>query len=164
MAKKELLINNDLVEYEIIQRSENNVQLLIDGRTFNFHKTGEHLILEDEKNRRNFQVKTFFDLEKKEMILSHLGKTITVTNPKTLNSQFSNKNSEGSLESPMPGKIFKVLVSEGDKVKNGDTLLIMEAMKMEHPIKASKDGVVNKILFKEGEQVQGNVELVILED
>jgi biotin carboxyl carrier protein len=63
----------------------------------------------------------------------------------------------------MPGKIFKVLLKEGDSVKIGDIILIMEAMKMEHAIKANKDGVVSKILFGEGEQVSGNSALCELE-
>ncbi len=61
----------------------------------------------------------------------------------------------GSLNAPMPGKIFKVIAQVGEKVTKGQTLLIMEAMKMEHAIKADKDGTLTKILFKEGELVQG---------
>lgn len=63
----------------------------------------------------------------------------------------------GSLNAPMPGKIFKVVTKVGDAVTKGQTLLIMEAMKMEHAIKADKDGVLSKIFFKEGELVQGGM-------
>ncbi|RLA61860.1 MAG: acetyl-CoA carboxylase biotin carboxyl carrier protein subunit [Epsilonproteobacteria bacterium] len=66
--------------------------------------------------------------------------------------------------SPMPGKIITVLVKSGDVVKKGDTLLIMEAMKMEHAIKASKDGKVIKVFFEEGEQIEGGIELVEMEN
>jgi 3-methylcrotonyl-CoA carboxylase alpha subunit len=68
----------------------------------------------------------------------------------------------GEMKSPMPGKILKILVSTGAEVEIGTPILVMEAMKMEHTIKASKKGVVEKILFKEGDQVQGGVELVKL--
>lgn len=70
---------------------------------------------------------------------------------------------EGSLVSPMPGKIFKVLKAEGDKIKIGESILILEAMKMEHTIKSSKDGLLTKIFFKEGEQVTGGAELCEIE-
>ena len=70
---------------------------------------------------------------------------------------------EGSLVSPMPGKIFKVMSKIGQTVKAGEPLLIMEAMKMEHIIKASTDGVIKNILFKEGEQVMGGVQLIEIE-
>jgi 3-methylcrotonyl-CoA carboxylase alpha subunit len=64
------------------------------------------------------------------------------------------------MMSPMPGKIFKVLKEVGEKVNKGDTILIMEAMKMEHPVKATSDGVIDNIFYKEGTQVDGGVELV----
>ena len=69
----------------------------------------------------------------------------------------------GSLESPMPGKIFKVLKKMGDKVEAGEVILILEAMKMEHSIKATKNGVIKVIFFKEGEQVSGGAELCSIE-
>jgi len=64
--------------------------------------------------------------------------------------------------SPMPGKVVKVLVNEGDAVKKGDLLMILEAMKMEHKIIAPQDGIVKKIFFKEGERVAQEVELLKL--
>lgn len=69
----------------------------------------------------------------------------------------------GNLASPMPGKIYKVLKSAGSVVTKGETILILEAMKMEHSIRADKDGKVKKINFQEGELVQGGVTLVELE-
>lgn len=67
--------------------------------------------------------------------------------------------SEGSLQSPMPGKVFKVLKEKGSSVKAGETVMIVEAMKMEHAIKATKDGNLTEVFFKEGDQVQGGVAL-----
>ena len=69
----------------------------------------------------------------------------------------------GGLNAPMPGKVFKVLVKTGEAVVKGQTLLVLEAMKMEHAIKADKDGIVRKILFKEGDLVQGGMALAELE-
>ena len=63
----------------------------------------------------------------------------------------------------MPGKIFKILKNEGDQVNKGETILILEAMKMEHPIKSDKDGVIKKIYFKLNEQVSGHVPLALIE-
>ena len=59
-------------------------------------------------------------------------------------------------------KILKIFIKEGSEVEPGTPILVMEAMKMEHTIKASKKGVVEKIHYKEGDQVQGGVELVKL--
>ncbi len=63
-----------------------------------------------------------------------------------------------SITAPLPGTIFKVIVKEGDLVKKGDAVLIMEAMKMENNVLAEKEGVVKKILVKEGDSVlQGDL-------
>jgi pyruvate carboxylase len=64
---------------------------------------------------------------------------------------------------PMPGKVFRITVNVGDRVKIGDVLLSTEAMKMETNVKAEKDGVVAEILVKEGLQVAQGQLLLILE-
>jgi 3-methylcrotonyl-CoA carboxylase alpha subunit len=70
----------------------------------------------------------------------------------------------GSLTAPMPGKIIAVAVKAGDAVKSGDTLLVMEAMKMEHTISAPRDGKVGEIFFAVGDQVTDGAQLISLED
>jgi 3-methylcrotonyl-CoA carboxylase alpha subunit len=69
-----------------------------------------------------------------------------------------------SLAAPMPGKVLRVLVEAGAEVAKGDSLVILEAMKMEHAIVAPRDGVVREILFAAGEQVSEGVELLKLEE
>jgi pyruvate carboxylase len=64
---------------------------------------------------------------------------------------------------PMPGKIFKVLVDVGDEVKEGDTLISTEAMKMETAVKAKRSGVVKEIMFKEEAQIDQGDLLVVLD-
>lgn len=76
----------------------------------------------------------------------------------------SSSDDEGGLSAPMPGKILEVHVSEGQSVKSGDVLMIMEAMKMEHKIVASSDGKVEAIHFKEGDQVPQGAELLTLSE
>ena len=71
-------------------------------------------------------------------------------------------SSGGHLSAPMPGKIVRVLVSEGQTVKRGTALIVLEAMKMEHTIAAPADGIVERIAFGVGDQVQEGVELVVL--
>ena len=62
------------------------------------------------------------------------------------------------VEAPLPGTIFKVIVKEGDDVKKGQSIMVLEAMKMENNILAEKDGVVNKIHVSEGDAVlQGDI-------
>jgi biotin carboxyl carrier protein len=62
------------------------------------------------------------------------------------------------ITAPLPGTIFKIIAKEGDTVKKGDKVLIMEAMKMENNILAEKEGTVKKILIQEGDSVlQGDL-------
>ena len=64
----------------------------------------------------------------------------------------------GALKAPLPGNIFKINVKVGDTVNAGDTLLVMEAMKMENDIKAEKSATISAIKVNEGEAVlQGTV-------
>jgi len=69
---------------------------------------------------------------------------------------------DGKIISPMPGKVIKVNVKEGDEVKRGQTLLIVEAMKMENYITAPADGVVEQVNVKVGEMVNSSTRLVQL--
>lgn len=66
------------------------------------------------------------------------------------------------LRSPLPGVVLELLVKEGDSVKTGQTLLILEAMKMENNIGADRDGVIEKINAHKGDAVlEGDVLLTI---
>ncbi|MFP5332652.1 MAG: acetyl/propionyl/methylcrotonyl-CoA carboxylase subunit alpha [Acidimicrobiia bacterium] len=68
----------------------------------------------------------------------------------------------GSLHAPMPGKVLKVLVSEGDAVQAGAVLLVMEAMKMEHTLRAPVSGVVAAVRASEGDQVEAEAPLIVI--
>jgi 3-methylcrotonyl-CoA carboxylase alpha subunit len=68
----------------------------------------------------------------------------------------------GRLTAPMPGKVLSFAVKAGDKVRRGQALAVMEAMKMEHTISAPADGIVGELLFAPGDQVTEGAELLKL--
>ncbi len=70
---------------------------------------------------------------------------------------------KGAVMSPMPGKVVALKVRPGDEVKEGDTLLVIEAMKMENEIKAPRDGRVREVLVQEGATVSTGQPLVVLD-
>lgn len=70
----------------------------------------------------------------------------------------------GGLEAPMPGVVTRVMVSPGDDVRLGQPLVALEAMKMEHVIRAPRDGRVKSIAARVGEMVTGGLALVELEE
>lgn len=69
-----------------------------------------------------------------------------------------------NLTAPMPGTVIDVLVSAGDTVEEGQALIIMEAMKMEHTIKAHKDSIVAEVLYQVGDLVDEGAELITFEE
>jgi biotin carboxyl carrier protein len=101
------------------------------------------LTLKINGKRVTLQVKDKFDL-----LLQQLGMD------KAMSKKVEN------IKAPMPGKIIDVLVSEGQAVKKGDTLLILEAMKMENALKAPHDGIVKKVYISKGIAVEKNQPLI----
>ena len=70
----------------------------------------------------------------------------------------------GGLVAPMPGKVVDLKVKTGSKVKKGDTLVILEAMKMEHQVKAPEDGKITKVLIKKDDQLENGALLMVLDN
>ena len=66
----------------------------------------------------------------------------------------------GVIKALMPGRVVRVLVAEGDTVRKGAGLLILEAMKMENEIQAQTDGVVDRLFVEAGQTVDAGAELV----
>ena len=64
------------------------------------------------------------------------------------------------LRAPMPGRVVRLLVGEGETVARGASLLVLEAMKMEHEIKAPHDGTVSRLPYRVGDQVEAGAPLV----
>jgi glutaconyl-CoA/methylmalonyl-CoA decarboxylase subunit gamma len=93
--------------------------------------------------------------------------------PKLVRSEIKTRPGEGNivrkdssgyqLKAPLPGNIFKILVKEGDAIKKGDILLIMEAMKMENNVMSEKEGTVKSIRVKVGDNVLQNDVLIEFE-
>lgn len=69
-----------------------------------------------------------------------------------------------SLSAPMPATVIRINVDPGGQVKKGDTLLVLEAMKMELPVRAPSDGVVASVACKVGDLVQPGVSLIELDE
>ena len=73
-------------------------------------------------------------------------------------------NPDATFEAPMSGKIVAVKVAENDVVHQGDVLIVVEAMKMEHAIKAPVDGVVLEVHYGVGSQVNEGAQLIAFKE
>ena len=71
---------------------------------------------------------------------------------------------DGGMTAPMPGKVLEILCKVGDQVEVGQTLIVMEAMKMEHRIAANESGVIVSIHHEVGEQVDAGSTLIDIEE
>lgn len=80
--------------------------------------------------------------------------------PKASNGQAGKEG--GSIAAPMPGTILRVAVAVGDQVKQGDTLLILEAMKMENEILAPHDGTISQVNVAQGASVNAGDPLLTM--
>lgn len=89
---------------------------------------------------------------------------VTVSKPKVEKEEKREVAIEGEpIRAMLPGVVTKILVKEGDEVKAGDTVMILEAMKMENEVKSPKDGRIKQILVKEGDRVEKDDVLAVME-
>ena len=72
-------------------------------------------------------------------------------------------DTQGGFAARMPGRVIDVRVRAGDAVRAGQTLLVLEAMKMEHPMTATEDGVVAEVRVAVGDQVVSGAVLLVVE-
>jgi len=128
----------------------------IRGNTYDVEiKEFEDNIAQIEVNGTMYEV----EVEQKE--------TARSKTPKLVRSQVETRRSDSKIKktvssratpvkAPLPGNIFKILVKQGDEVKKGDKIMIMEAMKMENNVLAEKDGKIKSIKVNEGDSVLQN--------
>ena len=99
-----------------------------------------------------------------EEVVNQPNVSLTKENETKVNAEQQNGNKEAtSVKAPMQGTILKVMVQVGSVVKKGESLLILEAMKMENEILAPRDGKVANIATKEGVSVNTGDKLVVID-
>jgi len=164
----EIKINNELAKIDILHQDGDMLEVQIGERKYKLDivevEDGVYSILLGGKSynveltpndNKNYTVNTLYDTFEIEVI-----------DPESryMNSRKDEgADDESFISTPMPGKVVKILVNEGDEVKAGDTLIIVSAMKMESEYKVSSDKVVKKILVKEGDTIEGNQHLILLD-
>ncbi|WP_071145701.1 acetyl-CoA carboxylase biotin carboxyl carrier protein subunit [Bacteroides ihuae] len=165
----EIHIDNRVAEIQLVSKEGNNVVLSIDGKEFVVDvvmaENGACSILHDGKSynaqlirqdkSKKYQINTFS---------SSFNVEIVDTQAKYLQMKKKAMDMpEDKITSPMSGKVISIPVSEGQSIKAGDVLIVVEAMKMQNNYKASSDGKVKNILVKEGDTINGNQILITLD-
>ena len=113
---------------------------------------------------RQVLINQLANLEEAVDLLRLAGEGVVTAKPRTWARSSATSTrfraSGGRLIAPMPGKIIAVLTEPGATVTKGQPLVVMEAMKMEHTIKAPADGTVEKVRYAVGDQVEDGAELI----
>ena len=146
--KVRLDIDGQSYEADIVMAENGACSILHDGHSYNAE-------LIRSEGGKNYQVNTLFSSYSVDIIDSQA---------KYLRMRKSSEEKQGDkVVSPMPGKVMKIPVSEGDLLSAGDIVAVLEAMKMQSNYKVSSDCRVKNILVTEGEAVQDNQTLIELE-
>ncbi|WCT12788.1 biotin/lipoyl-containing protein [Mucilaginibacter jinjuensis] len=137
-----LVINNELVEADIAAVGSSIFHVLHNRQSYNvevvnFNSTDKTAEIKVNGNTYNITSKDQFDILLEQLGFNHL-----------------NAGAISDLKAPMPGMVLKVLVKEGESIKKGENLFVLEAMKMENIIKAPADVTVKSIKIKPGDKVE----------
>lgn len=136
-------LENQTLEVEILRSGGNRLDLLVDGKRISAY-------LSSDNARR------WVTIDGRTFVLTRVaGKG---------KGRAGHQHAAGELTAPMPGQVRAVNVSEGDKVSKGQTLLLLEAMKMEIRIQSPQNGVVEKLFVKQGQTVEREQMLIEIVD
>jgi len=137
-----ITINGDPLNWDVVQLHEGY-----------FHIIHEHKSYRAEIVKTDAATKTFTWKINNRQYTVHLKDKFDLLLEK-LGMNHAAGSKVNSIKAPMPGLIIDLKVKEGDEVKQGDPLLILEAMKMENILKSPGDGVVKSIKIKKGDSVE----------
>ncbi len=135
-----LVHSSELIEFDFSKLEDN--KLVKSQKLFVRKLAGQYFVSEDNKKWKKLARQA---MPRKILNIDKVYDVYRGFKPSGLSG-----GNEGELLTQMPGKIVKILVSEGDQVTQGQPLIILEAMKMENEIKAGVDGVVKAIHVEEG--------------
>lgn len=143
-----LQVNGAAVDLDILKLGTHANHIIHQHKSYNvevveFNKEDKQASIKVNGNVYSVQVTSQLDL-----LLKQLG----------MDNASSKKVS--NLKAPMPGLVLSILVKEGDEVKRGDSLIVLEAMKMENIIKSPADVIVKKIEVTEGDKIEKNTVLI----
>lgn len=145
-------VDEDHYEVEVIE-SANGPELRLDGNNYRVEFRGSEMfidgLLEEPKVHNLRRAPTSNSIEEG-------------VEPGQAKPSLRSAGGEGIVHPPMPGRIMSIKVKEGEEVKTGSPLLVLEAMKMQNEVVSNMDGIIREIKVSEGDQVEtGDVLLII---
>lgn len=166
----EVKVEDRIARVTLISRNSNIFEVEVDGKIYKVDlihtEDGTYSIIE---NGHSYNIELVPHNQPKKYTAHTLYKSLEVEIIDAEARYLMNRGGNGfssntnTISSPMPGKVVKVLVKKGDIIKEGETTIIISAMKMESEYSAPKDGIVKKINVNEGDTIEGNQILIELE-
>ncbi len=141
-------VNGESIKIDSKSVAPGHVHVIYKNKSYNVEavsEDGQSKQATIKVNGNNYQVKIE---DQYDQLLKNLG----------MSDLLSNKLVE--IKAPMPGLVLNMLIKEGQEIKKGDSLLILEAMKMENLIKSTTDGVIKNILITKGDKVEKGQTLI----
>ena len=170
MTPYEIELKDRTVQAEILEQKEDTVKVSVNGKIYDLDirkvEPGTYSLLHQG---RSFEMQITEGKKRNEyhVQLDGRGWGVQIIDAEV---RFQRNRHKGKMEngmheisSPMPGKVVKVLISEGEEVKEGQTLIIISAMKMESEYHAPRDAKVKEVLISEGDTIEGNQPLITFE-
>ncbi len=164
----EIRLNDNQESIEILNRDGNLLEIAIGDRKYKLDITevekGVYSILNDNVSHNVELVPV--ENKKYEVKIGYESFTVDIIDAEArymMGRKSDEDDDQSFISTPMPGKVVRILVEEGQEVKAGETIIVVSAMKMESEYKAANDKTVKQILVKEGDNIDGNQPLVILE-
>ncbi len=165
----EVNLNKRKATVELLYQEENTVRIAVDNTVYELDivrvEEGVYSIL---LNNRSYTIELFQNGGTRSYIVNTYLNTYDVeiidTETRYLRSREKSVfgPTENNIYSPMPGKVVRIPIKVGDHVTQGQTVIVVSAMKMESEFKAKNEGVVRDILTTEGATVNGNQILVVI--
>ena len=166
----EIKIDNRLAKVELLEQHDNLLKVRVDDRMYDIdlmHTPGGTFSILESGHSYNIELVPQEQAKKYTAYTLYKTFDVEIIDAEAryvLNRGGGNMDTaEKWIKSPMPGKIVKINVSEGEAVTKGQTVLTLSAMKMESEYKSPIDGLVKKIAVSEGEIVEGNQILIEFE-
>jgi biotin carboxyl carrier protein len=147
-SKETVAVNGNILDWDISEIRTGHYHVLHNNQSFNLELVSLDAETKTVKLKLNNKLCEVTIKDKFDLLLEKLGMN-------NLKSQTAKE-----IKAPMPGLIFDIKVKEGDEVKKGDAVLILEAMKMENILKSPGDGTVKAIKIKKGQSVEKNQVLI----
>ncbi|MBU2649733.1 MAG: biotin/lipoyl-binding protein [Bacteroidetes bacterium] len=164
----EIKINDRNAQVELLARDGSKIVLSIDGKRYEADvemvEDGVYSLIIGNKSH-NIEL---IEVDSKKYYVNTYSKSYDVEIIDSESKYQMSRKKDDTLEetvisSPMPGKVVKILVKEGDQVKAGDTVIIVSAMKMESEYKVKKDRIIKEIKVKEGQTINAHQPLMVIE-